>query len=101
MLAAHSVGIVVFSVYGPFADLLSFPTRRSSDLQRSSGQVGHRAEDGAASTTRYTQQVTPTDPHGHLQRGRHEERRSEEHTSELLSQSNLVCRLMLEKKNTP
>src|SRR2546430_13311986 len=35
---------------------------------------------------------------------RHEARgttRSEEHTSELQSQSNLVCRLLLEKKNTP
>src|SRR2546430_8750882 len=29
---------------------------------------------------------------------RMEERRSEEHTSELQSQSNLVCRLLLEKK---
>src|SRR2546430_11364532 len=29
---------------------------------------------------------------------RAEERRSEEHTSELQSQSNLVCRLLLEKK---
>src|SRR2546430_5801498 len=28
-------------------------------------------------------------------------RRSEEHTSELQSQSNLVCRLLLEKKNRP
>src|SRR2546430_8852808 len=28
-------------------------------------------------------------------------RRSEEHTSELQSQSNLVCRLLLEKKNKP
>src|SRR2546430_12747901 len=28
------------------------------------------------------------------------EQRSEEHTSELQSQSNLVCRLLLEKKNT-
>src|SRR2546427_3039015 len=28
-------------------------------------------------------------------------RRSEEHTSELQSQSNLGCRLLLEKKNTP
>src|SRR2546430_10120878 len=28
-------------------------------------------------------------------------RRSEEHTSELQSQSNLVCRLLLETKNTP
>src|SRR5256886_9963387 len=27
-------------------------------------------------------------------------RRSEEHTSELQSQSNLVCRLLLEKRNT-
>src|SRR2546430_7166909 len=30
----------------------------------------------------------------------HPVRRSEEHTSELQSQSNLVCRLLLEKKNT-
>src|SRR2546430_10166885 len=29
------------------------------------------------------------------------EQRSEEHTSELQSQSNLVCRLLLEKKNKP
>src|SRR2546430_12624122 len=31
---------------------------------------------------------------------REAERRSEEHTSELQSQSNLVCRLLLEKKKT-
>src|SRR2546427_10893205 len=31
-------------------------------------------------------------------RGKHPRRRSEEHTSELQSQSNLVCRLLLEKK---
>src|SRR2546430_13433917 len=30
---------------------------------------------------------------------RERDRRSEEHTSELQSQSNLVCRLLLEKKN--
>src|SRR2546427_12479886 len=30
----------------------------------------------------------------------HRSARSEEHTSELQSQSNLVCRLLLEKKNT-
>src|SRR2546427_4889736 len=30
---------------------------------------------------------------------RRRDRRSEEHTSELQSQSNLVCRLLLEKKN--
>src|SRR5688572_32442850 len=33
-----------------------------------------------------------------LQRGGRDDRRSEEHTSELQSQSNLVCRLLLEKK---
>src|SRR2546430_10611099 len=36
---------------------------------------------------------------GQLDHRRHA--RSEEHTSELQSQSNLVCRLLLEKKKTP
>src|SRR2546427_2560730 len=39
--------------------------------------------------------------HGWLNRGLHarlDAHRSEEHTSELQSQSNLVCRLLLEKK---
>src|SRR2546427_4819045 len=38
---------------------------------------------------------------GHREHGQHAacaHRRSEEHTSELQSQSNLVCRLLLEKK---
>src|SRR2546430_12923874 len=34
------------------------------------------------------------------QPAQHEHARSEEHTSELQSQSNLVCRLLLEKKKT-
>src|SRR2546430_6119198 len=36
----------------------------------------------------------------HVERGarRREQHRSEEHTSELQSQSNIVCRLLLEKK---
>src|SRR5690606_42052609 len=34
------------------------------------------------------------------QRGRGRTERSEEHTSELQSRENLVCRLLLEKKNT-
>src|SRR2546430_11531604 len=41
-------------------------------------------------------QAAPANHHPH---GRH--LRSEEHTSELQSQSNLVCRLLLEKKKTP
>src|SRR2546430_9666527 len=36
-----------------------------------------------------------------LRQRRSRTRRSEEHTSELQSQSNLVCRLLLEKKKTP
>src|SRR2546430_3493261 len=40
-------------------------------------------------------QEARTAPHGQVQS------RSEEHTSELQSQSNLVCRLLLEKKKKP
>src|SRR2546427_892581 len=39
----------------------------------------------------------PQDPHRHAGQGPGDQR-SEEHTSELQSQSNLVCRLLLEKK---
>src|SRR2546430_10858543 len=37
--------------------------------------------------------------HGERDRAADRDERSEEHTSELQSQSNLVCRLLLEKKN--
>src|SRR2546430_5728390 len=37
---------------------------------------------------------------GQCRRGGRASRRSEEHTSELQSQSNIVCRLLLEKKKT-
>src|SRR5256885_10574886 len=43
----------------------------------------------------------PAEPHQHHQRGEHDHlvrERSEEHTSELQSPCNLVCRLLLEKK---
>src|SRR5690606_41773889 len=68
-------------------DLHSFPTRRSSDLgtgailmtkllyelERTGGRYGHRCAPARTA-------------------------RSEEHTSELQSRENLVCRLLLEKK---
>src|SRR2546430_12698296 len=38
------------------------------------------------------------DDHDRVVTDRERQRRSEEHTSELQSQSNLVCRLLLEKK---
>src|SRR5437868_13424226 len=70
-----------FYCSGAHRDLHSFPTRRSSDLPA--------ARDRRAAPP----------PHG--LRGRadlHGGRRSEEHTSELQSRFDLVCRLLLEKK---
>src|SRR2546430_12238374 len=52
------------------------PRRRGGERDRARRARGGRADDG----------------------GRARARRSEEHTSELQSQSNLVCRLLLEKK---
>src|SRR2546430_11575649 len=54
-------------------------SRRDRDAGRRGGRLG----------------ASPGGSDSHLGR-----RRSEEHTSELQSQSNLVCRLLLEKKNT-
>src|SRR2546428_10378726 len=39
-------------------------------------------------------------PVGHLDRGLEHNKRSEEHTSELQSRSDLVCRLLLEQKKS-
>src|SRR2546427_2998763 len=81
-----------------------FPTRRSSDLRRVAvarlhfghqpavvTHFGHRAADGGPVVVTKKQirvhTLVATPP-----------ARSEEHTSELQSQSNLVCRLLLEKK---
>src|SRR5206468_11731825 len=68
-------------------DLHSFPTRRSSDLAPPSAIP--RLE------------VLVRDPgseHGPRLRVHIDRLRSEEHTSELQSRSDLVCRLLLEKK---
>src|SRR5205085_6660184 len=75
--------------------LHSFPTRRSSDLRAAlvvadvhgGGPDGAAVDDGAGAGPGGVQGLE--DP---------ERPRSEEHTSELQSQSNLVCRLLLEKK---
>src|SRR5205807_9929163 len=81
----------------------SFPTRRSSDLPRAPppsprAAPRSREDDGAA---------TPRSPHPGVAALRETptaiptpapQRRSEEHTSELQSPCNLVCRLLLEKK---
>src|SRR3712207_7384639 len=56
---------------------------------------GHRAG------VREPQRARPRAPHEARHRAAEQEReRSEEHTSELQSRQYLVCRLLLEKKNT-
>src|SRR5437773_8585295 len=75
----------------PHPDLHSFPTRRSSDLEVKAGATlgqgdihGLRALANAAGKRWIRGVVLYT--------------RSEEHTSELQSHHDLVCRLLLEKK---
>src|SRR5436309_8772254 len=83
------------SCYGDHRDLHSFPTRRSSDLRLSL----HRSQEPVWPPCRRARQA----PAGRHARLGHPEgawrARSEEHTSELQSRENLVCRLLLEKKN--
>src|SRR5438132_6962193 len=69
---------------GDQRDLPSFPTRRSSDLSGSAKAATLRA--------------VATDGHRLAQVDMPLPKRSEEHTSELQSHSDLVCRLLLEKK---
>src|SRR2546430_8979380 len=64
---------------------------RSSKLSRASRLRG-------PSTHPNLCHASPATRHARVGRGFRGGRRSEEHTSELQSQSNLVCRLLLEKK---
>src|SRR5205085_11130229 len=76
----------------------SFPTRRSSDLRRhhhlgvSWNCVAADSQSEARARVDHLPLLLP------VRQGTRLMRRSEEHTSELQSQSNLVCRLLLEKK---
>src|SRR5207248_11803334 len=71
-----------FKAYVGHQGLHSFPTRRSSDLRV--GGIGR---------------LTEQRPAVRVEAGRCSVSRSEEHTSELQSPYDLVCRLLLEKKN--
>src|SRR5207237_2775697 len=92
--------------------LHSFPTRRSSDLPPSSRWSEWPGSSSAANSTspgwcrrgrsdhppRSPDNSSTWPPSGSRASRRHRGR-SEEHTSELQSHLNLVCRLLLEKKN--
>src|SRR5690606_42149500 len=88
---------------------LPFPTRRSSDLMRSScGSYHLRTRPiwpghSEASVSMPSSPVSAAQSSAALPGIRYSRstlhERSEEHTSELQSRENLVCRLLLEKKN--
>src|SRR5688572_31472496 len=89
--------IFFFQCYDAPPALHSFPTRRSSDLLHS----GARMTVVTGNDGRFAFRSIPPGQYsiegtrsGYVS----ELARSEEHTSELRSQSNLVCRLLLEKK---
>src|SRR5688572_32670633 len=72
--------------------LHSFPTRRSSDLLTYNKEFNHISETlNQKLDSAKKRKLVGADVH-------YKQFRSEEHTSELQSQSNLVCRLLLEKK---
>src|SRR2546421_4700443 len=86
-----------------------FPTRRSSDLgqPRSFSYTAGATPETLTVTLARSHQVHYTATSGGTITGSvpndtfvTEATRSEEHTSELQSRSDLVCRLLLEKKNT-
>src|SRR5438132_1072442 len=97
----HYAGLCpLFSLaYAARLDLHSFPTRRSSDLDprrlRGVDQPGREQQLHGVDVADLLDQL-----HGRAAEriDRPADLRSEEHTSELQSHSDLVCRLLLEKK---
>src|SRR5690606_39525061 len=90
--------------YGDHRDLHPFPTRRSSDLGPACGGISSTGIGECRTTPSATlpssRRSTPLRPWvPRTSRSARHSIRSEEHTSELQSRENLVCRLLLEKKN--
>src|SRR5947207_15075106 len=96
-LARCGFVVFLFSLSAAPRDLHSFPTRRSSDLEVRLAVVEPAAARHGGDVRRPERRR-----HDALIGGRvvGEDARSEEHTSELQSHSDLVCRLLLEKKKT-
>src|SRR5437773_5802855 len=90
----HSTFLSFFFLrYHPHPVLHSFPTRRSSDLRCSTARCRNptsRSASGSSTSGGRSASPSSTMPWRRP--------RSEEHTSELQSHHDLVCRLLLEKK---
>src|SRR5205807_10329293 len=109
-LAAHPLlhyySLFFFHCAGAHRDLPSFPTRRSSDLFPlgvvAEIYVRGRSAQAIAAAGAMLVILAFAGLIWGLLRGSGPQRpgRSEEHTSELQSPCNLVCRLLLEKKKT-
>src|SRR5699024_11678783 len=84
---------------GAARDVHPFPTRRSSDLCRRALGRGRPARAHAQRQARLDFHAYPPGRPQTLSLD-HDRLRSEEHTSELQSRFDLVCRLLLETKNT-
>src|SRR5690606_39919586 len=104
----------LFSLHCVLRFLHSFPTRRSSDLVERGGKVRSfhvpsvsaktlapiLKSQIAADANLMTDEASMYTVVGREFASHNVVSRSEEHTSELQSRENLVCRLLLEKKNT-
>src|SRR5690606_40925613 len=106
LVALALLGALSFCSYSyrPHLHLHSFPTRRSSDLSMTSLMSTFSSESSANCSSSISSisraSCCANAPNGI---NPHKSRymyllRSEEHTSELQSRENLVCRLLLEKK---
>src|SRR5699024_12514988 len=97
-VASHSLSILssFLSFSRPHLHLHSFPTRRSSDLH-GLARIPFNISTHAAIIT--NAKMINSEEGGRLVSTR-PLTRSEEHTSELQSRFDLVCRLLLEKKKT-
>src|SRR5699024_11774551 len=109
-----STPVLFFLPCPPIPALPSYPTRRSSDLHHHAGDRRlrrHHSEQiqcgggliNERISTEIRHQPQPearTYLHGRRRRAPGRNPKSEEHTSELQSRFDLVCRLLLEKKKT-
>src|SRR5690606_41434935 len=93
-LSLHDA-LPIYSCHGDASTRNSTAARRSAPAASASGRPRcGRAPGGAPAPRRSRNDISPS-------KNRKRSPRSEEHTSELQSRENLVCRLLLEKKNHP